>query len=70
MASYSKTSPGDLKSLKVTAGSCGNMGDSLCRPTSTTKGTACFFAAAATSAVPAGAMTPPFASSACAPTST
>ena len=31
-ASYSSTLPGDLKSLKVTAGSCGNMGDSLCRP--------------------------------------
>lgn len=56
--------------LNVTSGSCGNSGDSLCSPTSTTKGIWCLLAASATVCTPAGAMTPPLASTACAPTST
>lgn len=56
--------------LNVTSGSCGNSGDSLCRPTSTTQGTECRLAASATMCRPAGAITPPLASTACAPTST
>lgn len=56
--------------LKVTSGSCGNRGLSLCRPTSTTSGTEWRRAASATMWEPDGATTPPLASTACAPTST
>lgn len=48
----------------------GKSGDSLCSPTSTTKGMECRLAASATICIPTGHTTPPFASTACAPTST
>mmetsp|Transcript_39749 Transcript_39749/g.112801 ORF Transcript_39749/g.112801 Transcript_39749/m.112801 type:complete len:207 (-) Transcript_39749:760-1380(-) len=57
------TPAGERKSLK-TCGACGKRGESLCSPTSTTKGAACRLAARATMCVPAGAMTPPLASTA------